>query len=155
MEKLIIVGAGGLGRMTMESAIKKYDCYFVDDNIKKGTVICDTQVIGKISDLKDLVNIVANRHQLNTLKEVESFTLKYNYKNRHSFVYRRTLCVKYPISHYKISGLSFLASLICFPFLPEYATSGAECEVLTICSLNFAKFRRITISSATNYAPCI
>lgn len=35
-------------------------------------------------DLKDLVNIVANRHQLNTLKEVESFTLKYNYKNKPS-----------------------------------------------------------------------
>lgn len=33
-------------------------------------------------DLKDLVRITANRHQLNTLKEVDSITLKYNYKNK-------------------------------------------------------------------------
>lgn len=33
-------------------------------------------------DLKDLVNINANRHQLNTLKEVDSITVKYSYKNK-------------------------------------------------------------------------
>ena len=47
MEKLIIVGAGGLGRMTMESAIDKYECFFVDDAFDKGTIICDVRVIGK------------------------------------------------------------------------------------------------------------
>lgn len=60
MDKLIIVGAGGLGRMTMESAVKKYDCFFVDDSFEKGTFICDVQVIGKISDLKELVNEYKN-----------------------------------------------------------------------------------------------
>ncbi len=33
-------------------------------------------------DLKDLVQIIANRYQLNTLKEVNSITVKYNYKNK-------------------------------------------------------------------------
>jgi hypothetical protein len=33
-------------------------------------------------DLNDLVQITANRHQLNTLKEVNSITLKYNHKNK-------------------------------------------------------------------------
>lgn len=54
MNKLLIVGAGGLGRMTMESARTKYECYFIDDNISKDTFICDTKVVGKISDLEKL-----------------------------------------------------------------------------------------------------
>lgn len=54
MNKLLIVGAGGLGRMTMESARTKYECYFIDDNILKDTFICDTKVVGKISDLGKL-----------------------------------------------------------------------------------------------------
>lgn len=33
-------------------------------------------------DLKDLVNVVANKYQLNTLKEVESITLTYNHKTK-------------------------------------------------------------------------
>ena len=33
-------------------------------------------------DLKDLVNVVANRHQLNTLKEVDSITVNYNHKTK-------------------------------------------------------------------------
>lgn len=60
MEKLIIVGAGGLGRMTMESAIDKYECFFVDDGLEKDTIICDVRVIGKINDLKHLVNEYKN-----------------------------------------------------------------------------------------------
>ena len=60
MDKLIIVGAGGLGRMTMESAMDIYECYFVDDGIEKETIICDIKVIGKISDLKKFVNEYKN-----------------------------------------------------------------------------------------------
>ena len=54
MEKVLIVGAGGLGRMTMEVLENFYDCYFIDDNIKAGTIICGCEVIGTISDLKQL-----------------------------------------------------------------------------------------------------
>lgn len=57
MEKLLIVGAGGLGRMTLEHAQTKYDCYFVDDAYNQGDIICDTQIVGKILDLKLLSKI--------------------------------------------------------------------------------------------------
>lgn len=53
-EKLILVGSGGLGRVTLEHAIKKYDCYFVDDGYEIGYEICGIKVIGHISDLPDL-----------------------------------------------------------------------------------------------------
>lgn len=54
MEKLLIVGAGGLGRMTMESACDKYECYFVDDGYQINDKICGIKVVGKITDLKML-----------------------------------------------------------------------------------------------------
>lgn len=60
MEKLIIVGAGGLGRMTMESAMDEYECYFVDDSIVNDTIICGTKVIGKVDELKKFVNDYKN-----------------------------------------------------------------------------------------------
>lgn len=54
MKKLLIVGAGGLGRMVMESALEEYDCYFVDDNYQIDDKICGIKVVGKIKDIKDL-----------------------------------------------------------------------------------------------------
>lgn len=54
MEKLLIVGAGGLGRMTLENSIDIFDCYFVDDAYDIGCSICDTRVVGKIVDLEKL-----------------------------------------------------------------------------------------------------
>lgn len=53
---LIIVGAGGFGRVVSELARSEYDCTFVDDGFEKGDIVCDIPVIGKISDLKDLRN---------------------------------------------------------------------------------------------------
>lgn len=50
-EKLLLIGAGGFGRMVAEHAIFQYDCAFVDDERLPGTVICDIPVIGGISDL--------------------------------------------------------------------------------------------------------
>lgn len=61
-ESLILVGAGGLGRVVLEIACLKYTCYFVDDGYEIGTKICGTTVIGKSSDLealrKDYDNVV-------------------------------------------------------------------------------------------------
>lgn len=56
MEKLLIIGAGGLGRMTMEAACDHYDCYFVDDNFQIDDEICGVKVVGKIIDLVHLKN---------------------------------------------------------------------------------------------------
>ncbi len=54
MKKLLIVGAGGLGKMVMEAATENFECFFVDDNYSKGQLVCDTLVVGEIEDLKKL-----------------------------------------------------------------------------------------------------
>lgn len=54
MKKLLIVGAGGLGRMTLEQAKSEYDCYFVDDAYAIDDLVCDSPIVGKVSDLKKL-----------------------------------------------------------------------------------------------------
>lgn len=53
-EKLLLVGAGGFGRVVLEHATKEYDCAFIDDGVAIGTNVCGAPVIGKISDLEEL-----------------------------------------------------------------------------------------------------
>lgn len=50
-EKLLLVGAGGFGRVVSETAVLNYDCAFVDDGVEKGTEICGVEVVGNTSDL--------------------------------------------------------------------------------------------------------
>ena len=45
-EKLLIVGAGGFGRVTLEHAIKDFDCSFVDDGKSIGEEINGVKVVG-------------------------------------------------------------------------------------------------------------
>lgn len=52
--KLLLVGAGGFGRVVSEVAIQKYDCAFVDDGFETGAKICGVTVVGHISDLEEL-----------------------------------------------------------------------------------------------------
>ena len=54
MPKLLIVGAGGFGRMAAEAAAKEYDCAFVDDGQRPGTVLCGVPVVGSVADLPRL-----------------------------------------------------------------------------------------------------
>lgn len=53
-EKLLLVGAGGFGRVVSEHARKQYDCAFIDDGHQAGEVLCDIPVVGRISDLERL-----------------------------------------------------------------------------------------------------
>ena len=50
-EKLLLVGAGGFGRVVLEHASKKYECAFLDDGPEVGTVIDGVTVIGKTGEL--------------------------------------------------------------------------------------------------------
>ena len=66
-EKLLLVGAGGFGRVVSELARQTYDCAFVDDGVDIGTVICDIPVIGRTENLlelfaeyKNLVIVIGN-----------------------------------------------------------------------------------------------
>ena len=54
MDKLLLVGAGGLGRVTLEHAMDEYDCFFVDDAYPLGREICGVPVVGSIADLSAL-----------------------------------------------------------------------------------------------------
>ena len=53
-EKLLIVGAGGFGRVTLEHAIKDFDCSFVDDGKSIGEEINGIKVVGGVNDLPSL-----------------------------------------------------------------------------------------------------
>lgn len=53
-EKLLLVGAGGFGRVTLEHAERDFKCAFVDDGVPTGTSICGVPVIGTINDLGSL-----------------------------------------------------------------------------------------------------
>lgn len=53
-EKLLLVGAGGFGRMVAEQAMLQYDCAFVDDGQAVGAEICGVPVVGGLADLRKL-----------------------------------------------------------------------------------------------------
>lgn len=53
-EKLLLVGAGGFGRMVAEQAMLQYDCAFVDDGQAVGTEICGIPVVGGLANLPEL-----------------------------------------------------------------------------------------------------
>ena len=53
-KKLLLVGAGGFGRMVAEQAMLQYDCAFVDDGQVVGAEICGILVVGGLADLPDL-----------------------------------------------------------------------------------------------------
>ena len=53
-EKLLLVGAGGFGRIVAEQAMPQYDCAFVDDGQPVGTEICGIPVVGGLANLPEL-----------------------------------------------------------------------------------------------------
>lgn len=60
-EKLLLVGAGGFGRIVMEYAIEQqYDVAFVDDGYDVGEEVCRTKIIGHIEDLPTLFHDYKN-----------------------------------------------------------------------------------------------
>lgn len=50
-EKLLLVGAGGFGRIVLEHAMQEFDCAFVDDGWETGKTVCGALVVGHVSDL--------------------------------------------------------------------------------------------------------
>jgi len=52
LKKLLIVGAGGFGRVVLEHASKAYECVFVDDGANIGDEVNGCRVVGKTSDLQ-------------------------------------------------------------------------------------------------------
>lgn len=59
-EKLLLVGAGGFGRVVSELARLDYDCAFIDDGVNKGSIVCDIEVIGNTTNLEELFSTYKN-----------------------------------------------------------------------------------------------
>ena len=53
-EKLLIVGAGGFGRVTLEHIAKDFECSFIDDGKSIGEKVNGVTIVGKIADLSML-----------------------------------------------------------------------------------------------------
>ena len=53
-EKLLLVGAGGFGRMVAEQVMLQYNCAFADDGQPVDTEICGIPVVGGLADLPEL-----------------------------------------------------------------------------------------------------
>lgn len=49
MEKLLLVGAGGFGRVVLEHVSQQYACAFLDDG--EATIVDDVPVIGKTGEM--------------------------------------------------------------------------------------------------------
>ncbi len=86
-DKLLLVGAGGLGRVVLEHAICNYECAFLDDGPEIGTLIDSVPIIGRTSELikffgeyTKLIVVIGN----NTLRERiyrEALTIGYSFPN--------------------------------------------------------------------------
>ena len=55
-DKLLIVGAGGFGRVVLEHAVLEYDCAFIDDGPDIGTLVNGVPVIGRTDELGKFTN---------------------------------------------------------------------------------------------------
>lgn len=86
-KKLLLVGAGGFGRMVAEQAMLQYDCAFVDDRQDVDTEICGIPVVGGLSDLPELrknydllvVGIGSNQFRAQVYEKAK--TLGYGFPN--------------------------------------------------------------------------
>ena len=86
-KKLLLVGAGGFGRMVAEQAMLQYDCAFVDDGQDVDTEICGIPVVGGLSDLPELrknydllvVGIGSNQFRAQVYEKAK--TLGYGFPN--------------------------------------------------------------------------
>lgn len=87
MEKLLLVGAGGFGRVVLEHAAKEYDCAFLDDGVDVGTIINGAPVIGNTDDLRllypeyKLLLVTIGNNALRERIYVEATTLGYTTPN--------------------------------------------------------------------------
>lgn len=107
-EKLLLVGAGGFGRVVLEYAQKHFDCAFVDDGYETGTKINGAEVVGRISDIaklfseyQKLIVVIGN----NALREK---------------VYKEAAAI----------GYSFPNIIVNSAYISPYATIGSGCIIL-------------------------
>ena len=107
-EKLLIVGAGGFGRVTLEHAIKDFDCSFVDDGKSIGEEINGVKVVGGVSDLPFLFT------------EYKKLVLSIGNNNVRENIYKQA----------KDIGYSFPCIVDKSAYISPYASVGDGCVIL-------------------------
>ena len=107
-EKLLLVGAGGFGRMVAEQAMLQYDCAFVDDGQPVGTEVCGVPVIGGIDDLQKL------------RKDYDSLVVGIGNNNFREQVYEKAEAL----------GYTFPNIIAPSAYVSPFAKLGAGCVVL-------------------------
>lgn len=107
-EKLLLVGAGGFGRVVLEHAQQVFDCAFVDDGYVPGTIINGAEVVGKVGDIArlfgeyhKLIVVIGN----NMLREK---------------VYKEAAAI----------GYDFPNIIVSSAYISPYATIGTGCIIL-------------------------
>ena len=107
-EKLLIVGAGGFGRVTLEHAIKDFDCSFVDDGKSIGEEINGVKVVGGAADLPSLFT------------EYKQLVLSIGNNKIREKIYKQA----------KEIGYSFPCIVDKSAYISPYATVGDGCVIL-------------------------
>lgn len=85
MEKLLLVGAGGFGRVVLEHASAFYDCAFLDDG--NAFIVDDVSVIGKTGDMASfypkytLLLVTIGNNALRERLYNEAATIGYSFPN--------------------------------------------------------------------------
>jgi sugar O-acyltransferase (sialic acid O-acetyltransferase NeuD family) len=85
MEKLLLIGAGGFGRVVLEHASSLYDCAFLDDG--DAAIVDGVPVIGRTSDMRsfypeyELLIVAIGNNSLREKFYKEAATIGYSFPN--------------------------------------------------------------------------
>ena len=106
MEKLLLVGAGGFGRVVLEHTLQKYECAFIDDaDLKEVNGI---PVIGKIADIETLYG------------EYEQLVVTIGNNKLRDKIYQRAAGI----------GYRFPNIIVPSAYISPYASIGHGCVIL-------------------------
>lgn len=107
-EKLLLVGAGGFGRVVLEHAQVEYDCAFVDDGKEIGAEVNGCKVIGKIADIEKLFN------------EYNKLIVTIGNNKLRENIYKNAACI----------GYEFPSIILPSVYISPYARIGNGCVFL-------------------------
>lgn len=108
MKKLLLVGAGGFGRVVLEHASLEYECAFVDDGYEIGTEINGCRVIGQTTDIEKLYG------------EFELLLVTIGNNNLREQIYKDAQKI----------GYSFPNIIVPSSYISPYASIGHGCVIL-------------------------
>lgn len=106
MEKLLLVGAGGFGRVVLEHARQEFDCAFVDD--ADVNEVNETPVIGRIADIAKLYG------------EYKSLIVTIGNNKLREQIYQDAVKI----------GYEFPNIIVPSAYISPYATIGHGCVIL-------------------------